>query len=211
MASDNSRGAGGPNAASASAGLDNTDQTIAFSNTVTLSSTTVNETRAQISHGDLKAPPTDPFGPAVSIAGVASFGTLSGSPTRRQNTLYEIVNNLSHQAGAHALRAGIDVLFNDDTITYPRSIRGAYTFSSLPNFLSGAYNNSGFTQTFGTSVVSQTNPNVAFFAQDEWKAAPSLTVNAGVRYDLQFLETIATDTNNPVSYTHLTLPTILRV
>ena len=196
VASDNSRGAGGPNAPSASAGLDNTDQTIAFSNTMTLSPTTVNETRAQISHGDLKAPPTDPFGPAVSIAGVASFGTLSSSPTRRQNTLYEIVNNLSHQAGAHALRAGIDVLFNDDTITYPRSIRGAYTFSSLPNFLSGAYNNSGFTQTFGTSVVSQTNPNVAFYAQDEWKAAPSLTVNAGVRYDLQFLETITTDANN---------------
>jgi hypothetical protein len=196
VASDNSRGAGGPNAPSASAGLDNTDQTIAFSNTMTLSSATVNETRAQISRGDLKAPPTDPFGPAVSIAGVASFGTLSGSPTRRQNTLYEIVNNLSHQAGAHALRAGIDVLFNDDTITYPRSIRGAYTFSSLSNFLSGTYNNSGFTQTFGTTGVSQTNPNVAIYGQDEWKAGPSLTVNAGIRYDLQFLESIATDSNN---------------
>ena len=31
-------------------------------------------------YGDLQAPPTDPVGPAVSIAGVASFGTLSGSP-----------------------------------------------------------------------------------------------------------------------------------
>jgi len=196
VTSDNSRGAGGTNAASASAALDNVDHTVAFSNTMTLSSRTVNETRAQISHGDLNAPPTDPFGPAVSIAGVAAFGTLSGSPTRRQNTLYEVVDNLSHQAGAHALRAGVDVLFNDDTITYPRSVRGAYTFSSLPNFLSGNYNNSGFTQTFGTTVISQTNPNVGLFAQDEWKVAPSLTLNAGFRYDLQFLETIATDTNN---------------
>src|SRR5580765_1769521 len=196
VSSDNSRGAGGPNAPSASAGLDNTDQTIAFSNTMTLSPTTVNETRAQISRGDLNAPPTDPFGPAVSIAGVASFGTLSGSPTRRQNTLYEIVNNLSHQAGAHALRAGIDVLFNDDTITYPRSIRGSYTFSTLANFLSGTYNNSGFTQTFGTTVISQTNPNIGIYGQDEWKVGPSLTVNAGIRYDLQFLETIATDRSN---------------
>ena len=196
VTSDNSRGAGGPNAPSASAGLDNIDHTIAFSNTITLSPKTVNETRAQISHGDLKAPPTDPFGPAVSIAGVASFGTLSGSPTRRQNTLYEVVDNLSHQAGAHALRAGVDVLFNDDTITYPRSIRGAYTFSSLSNFLSGTYNNSGFTQTFGTTVISQTNPNAGLYAQDEWKVGPSLTVNTGVRYDLQFLETVATDKNN---------------
>jgi len=194
--SDNSRGAGGTNAPSSSAGLDNIDHTVAFSNTMTLSSRTVNETRAQISHGDLNAPPTDPFGPAVSIAGVAAFGTLSGSPTRRQNTLYEVVDNLSHQAGAHAVRGGIDFLFNDDTITYPRSIRGAYTFGSLASFLSGVYNNSGFTQTFGTTIISQTNPNVGLYAQDEWKVAPSFTLNAGLRYDLQFLETIATDTNN---------------
>jgi hypothetical protein len=196
LTSDNSRGAGGTSAASASAALDNVDHTVAFSNTMTLSSRTVNETRAQISHGDLNAPPTDPFGPSVSIAGVAAFGTLSGSPTRRQNTLYEVVDNLSHQAGAHALRAGIDVLFNDDTITFPRSIRGAYTFSTLANFLSGTYNNAGFTQTFGTTVISQTNPNIGLFVQDEWKVAPSFTLNAGLRYDLQFLETIATDTNN---------------
>ena len=40
------------------------------------------ETRAQIASSDLKAPPTDPIGPAVSIPGVATFGTLSGSPDR---------------------------------------------------------------------------------------------------------------------------------
>ncbi len=34
--------------------------------------------------------------------------------------MYEVVDNLSHQAGAHALRAGVDFLFNDDTITFPR-------------------------------------------------------------------------------------------
>jgi hypothetical protein len=88
----------------------------------------VNETRAQFTYGDLKAPPTDPIGPAVSIAGVASFGTLSGSPTRRLNRMVQVVDNLSHQAGAHALRAGADFIFNDDTITYPRAIRGSYAF-----------------------------------------------------------------------------------
>jgi hypothetical protein len=192
----NSRGAGALSASSASAELDNIDQTIAFSNTVTLSARTVNETRAQIASGDLKAPPTDAIGPAVSIAGVASFGTLSGSPTVRVNRMYQIVDNLSQQAGAHALRVGLDLLYNDDTITFPRSSRGAYAFSSLANFSSGTYNNAGFTQTFGATVVSQTNPNVGLYAQDEWKAAPSLTLNAGLRYDLQFLQTIDTDRNN---------------
>jgi hypothetical protein len=194
--STNSRGAGALSASTASAGLDNIDQTIAFSNTVSVSPRTVNETRAQFAYSDLKAPPSDPIGPAVSIAGIASFGTLSGSPTGRLNKMFQIVDNLSHQAGAHAFRVGVDMLYNGDTITFPRSIRGAYTFSSLATFLAGVYNNSGYTQTFNATTVSQTNPNVGFYAQDEWKLSPSLTVNAGLRYDLQFLETIRTDTNN---------------
>jgi hypothetical protein len=196
VTSQNSRGAGGLNAATASAALDNADRSVSFGNTASLSARTVNETRAQVVWSDLQAPPSDPVGPAVSIAGVASFGTLSGSPTRRQNTLYELVDTLSHQRGAHALRAGVDLMYNDDTITFPRAVRGSYAFSNMANFLAGAYNNAGFSQTFGESVVAQTNPNVGIFAQDEWKLRPNVTVNAGVRYDLQFLETIRTDTNN---------------
>ncbi|HZM96968.1 MAG TPA: TonB-dependent receptor [Vicinamibacterales bacterium] len=194
VTADNSRGAGALNAATASAGLDNVDHSLGFGNTWTMSSRTVNETRAQFAYADLKAPPTDLVGPAVSITGVASFGTSSGSPTRRTNKMYQLVDTVSHQAGAHALRAGVDFVFNDDTITYPRSFRGSYSFPSLPNFLAGNY--SGFTQTFGDPIVSQTNPNIGMYAQDEWRAGSSLTLNLGLRYDLQFLTPIDTDTNN---------------
>ncbi|HKF66823.1 MAG TPA: TonB-dependent receptor, partial [Vicinamibacterales bacterium] len=196
VTSSNSRGAGGIAAPSASAGLDNGDRAISAANIWTLSPSTVNETRAQFTYSSLKALPTDPVGPAVSIAGIASFGTLSGSPTGRLNKMFEVVDNLSHQAGSHALRAGVDFLFNDDTITFPGSSRGSYSFSTLANFLSGVYNNAGFTQTFGTFQISQTNPNLGVYAQDEWKALPNLTLNAGVRYDLQWLQTINTDTSN---------------
>jgi hypothetical protein len=194
--SNNSRGAGALSAASASAGLDDTDQTVAVSNIATLSPRTVNETRAQFTNSNLLALPSDTVGPAVGISGIASFGTLSGSPTGRRNKLYEIADSISHRQGAHALRAGIDFLYNGSTITFPRSIRGSYTFSSLATFLQGTYNNSGFTQTFGNPVVSQANPNVGFYAQDEWKVSSRLTLNLGVRYDLQLLKTIATDKNN---------------
>jgi hypothetical protein len=196
VSSTNSRGAGGLSAPSASAGLDNLDSTVAFGNTTTITTRTVNEVRAQVVYADLHALPSDPIGPAVSISGIASFGTLSGSPTARLNRMFQIVDNVSHQRGAHALRAGVDFLFNDDTITYPRAYRGSYTFSSLQNFLLGVYNNAGFTQTFADTVVSQTNPNVGFYAQDEWKVGSGLTLNAGLRYDLQFLESITTDRNN---------------
>lgn len=196
VTSDNSRGAGGTSYTSAAAGVDDLDQTVAVSNIFTLSNRTVNETRGQFTNSNLKAPVNDPIGPAVSISGVASFGTLSASPTARYDRLYEVVDNISHETGPHALRAGADFLYNDLKITYPQSIRGSYSFSSLNNFLNGTYTNSGFTQSFGNPVVPQTNPNIGFYGQDEWKVRPSLTLNAGVRYDLQFLKTIATDYGN---------------
>jgi len=192
----NSRGAGGLSAPSASANLDDTDQTIAVSNIGTLSPRLVNETRGQFTVSDLAAPPSDRIGPAVTISGVASFGTLSGSPTARRNRLAEAVDNLSWQAGAHALRVGADFLYNGDRIVFPRSYRGSYSFSSLANFLAGTYNNAGFTQTFGASAVAQTSPNAGFYVQDEWKIGPRLTLNLGVRYDLEWLRTIATGTGN---------------
>jgi hypothetical protein len=192
----NARGAGGLSAPSASSSLDNTDQAFAVGNTVILSPHTVLETRAQFALGDLEALPSDPIGPAVTIAGVASFGTSSSSPTGRFNKLFQVANNLSHQVGPHAFRAGIDVLYNDDRITFPRSVRGSYVFSSLANFQAGLYNNAGFSQTFGITEIAQTNPNLGVYVQDEWKVTPSVTLNAGVRYDLQWLDTIDTDTNN---------------
>jgi hypothetical protein len=196
VTSANSRGAGGLSAPTASANLHDTDHVIAVSNIFTLSPRAVNETRGQFWNSSLSAPPSDLIGPAVSISGVASFGTLSGSPTGRRNKLGQIVDNFSYQAGSHALRAGVEYIYNDDTITYPRSYRGSYSFSSLANFLSGTYNNSGFTQTFNTNTIHQTNPNVGFYVQDEWKVSGKWMLNLGVRYDLQFLRTIDTDTNN---------------
>ena len=195
--SNNSRGAGALNAVTASAGLDNTDQTVAVSNVATLSTHTRqrNSRAVHVQHAAALCPPTR-SGRRFRFPAWRRSGRFPGSPTGRQNKLYEIADNLSHQEGAHALRAGVDFLYNDCTITYPRSIRGAYTFSSLANFLTGTYNNSGFTQTFGNTVVSQTNPNAGFYAQDEWKVSRRLTLNLGIRYDLQFLKTIATDTNN---------------
>jgi hypothetical protein len=196
VTADNARGAGGLAAPSASAGLENTDQVFAVSNALVLSARSLLETRAQIADSRLEALPTDPLGPAVAIAGVATFGSSSTSPTARVNRLYQLVNNFAFVAGSHAWRAGLDVLFNADEITFPRSVRGSYTFASMPSFLAGVYNNAGFAQTFGATGVSQDNPNVGFYVQDEWKVTNTVTLNAGIRYDLQFLESVTTDRDN---------------
>ena len=153
VASENARGAGGLNAPSASAGLENLDQTLALNGVRVLSDRTVLEARGQIAFSRLDAPPSDPIGPVVSVLGVATFGTLSSSPTARDNTMTQVVSNLWYEAGTHSLKVGADLLTNDDTITFPRSARGSYTFSSLDSFLAGVYNNSGFAQTFGDRLT----------------------------------------------------------
>jgi hypothetical protein len=196
VASENARGAGGLSAPSGSAGLDNRDQAVSVSNTLTIGDRTVNETRAQFTYSDLRALSTDQVGPTVNIAGVATFGTFASSPQGRLNKMFQIVDSIAQQRGAHALRAGVDLVYNDDTITFPRTVRGSYTFSSLANFLAGAYNNAGYAQTFGDTEVRQGNTNLGLYVQDEWSATPQVTLNAGLRYDLQFLESIDTDTNN---------------
>lgn len=192
----NARGAGSLSAASNGTALLDTNHTVAVSNIATLSPTVSNETRGQFTYDSLNAPPNDEVGPSVTISGVATFGRLSVSPTARRNDLYETVDNLLLQRGPHTVKTGVDFLFNDDTITFPQSLRGMYTFSSLATFLSGTYNLQGYTQSFGKPSIQQRNPNIGLYAQDEWKASPKFTLNAGVRYDLQFLRTIATDTNN---------------
>jgi hypothetical protein len=196
LSSTNARGVGGLNEASNGTSVYDTNHTVAVSNIATLSAHTFNETRGQFSYDDLTAPSNDQVGPAVTISGLAVFGRSTSSPTARLNYLGEVVDNLVIQRGKHTFKTGADFLYNDDTIIYPQSLRGSYSFSSLASFLAGTYNSQGYTQNFGSPTIQQNNPNVGFYVQDEWKVSPSFTLNAGVRYDLEWLQTINTDRHN---------------
>lgn len=195
ITADNSRTVGGLNAVSRGSGLNDTDQTIEASNITTVSSRTLNEARFQFTHSRLDAPINDSVGPAVGISGVANFGTATSSPLARDINLFEGVDNISTQLGAHSPKMGVDFLYNRVNIVFPGAIQGVYNFTSLNNFLSGNY--STFQQAFGAPSQFQSNPNVGFFVQDEWRVRSNFTVNGGLRYDLQFLpDPIQTDRNN---------------
>ena len=195
ITADNSRTVGGLNAVSRGSGLDDTDQTVEASNVTTINSRTLNEARFQFTHSRLGAPINDTVGPAVGISGVANFGTATSSPLDRDINLFEVVDNVSSQRGAHSPKAGVDFLYNRVNILFPGAVQGVYAFNSLNNFLIGNYNT--FQQAFGAPSQVQSNPNVGFFGQDEWRVRSNFTVNAGLRYDLQFLpDPIQTDTNN---------------
>ena len=155
--SDNARGAGTLIAPSGSTGLDNRDQSIAVGNVWTLSPNTVNETRVQVAHGDLKALLDGPDRPAghhlrAWRRSARSRAARPGARTRWSRSSTTCLTGPARMP----LRAGIDFLYNDDTITFLRTFRGSYTFSSLANFLTGNY--SGFAQTFGDPVVDAGEP-----------------------------------------------------
>lgn len=193
--SPNARNVGGLSAISRGTSLKDLDQTIAMSDVATLSSRTINEARFQYTRSRLSAPVNDAAGPAVNISGVANFGTATVSPTERDLDTYELVDNLTTQHRSHSLKFGASYLHNKVNITFPGAIQGVYTFSSLANFLANRY--ATFQQAFGATDQLQSNPNVGAFVQDEWRANQSLTVNAGLRYDAQFLpDPITTDANN---------------
>jgi hypothetical protein len=191
----NSRTVGGLNAVSRGTGLADTDQTVVVSNVTTISSRTLNEARVQFTNSRLEAPVNDEVGPAINISGVASFGTATVSPVGRDINLFEVVDNVSTQHGSHSLKFGGDFLYNRVNIVFPGALQGVYTFNSLNSFLTGNYQT--YQQAFGVPNQLQSNPNLGVFVQDEWRVRRDLTVNAGLRFDVQYLpDPIQTDTNN---------------
>jgi hypothetical protein len=195
IAAINSRTVGGLNAVSRGTALEDNDQTIALNHVVTISPISINEARFQYTRSRLRAPVNDATGPAVNIAGVASFGTATVSPLQRDIDLIEGADTFTHVRGNHTIKAGGDYLINRVDILFPGALQGVYAFTSLANFLSGAYGS--YQQAFGAASQFQSNPNTGVFIQEEWRARRGLTLNAGLRYDAQFLpDPIRTDKNN---------------
>ncbi|HEX6097415.1 MAG TPA: TonB-dependent receptor [Thermoanaerobaculia bacterium] len=195
LEAENARFASGLNDISRGAGLGTKDRTIAGNNLWTVSDSVISETRAQVTRSRLTAESNDLVGPAVNIAGVASFGTYTNSPTARDIDLVELVQNVMWVRGSHSLKAGADVLRNKVGIEFPGAMQGVYAFSNLANFQAGRY--STFQQAFGDPETTQRSTDVGAFIQDEWRASPRVTVNAGLRYDIQQLpDPVETDTNN---------------
>ena len=133
----------------------------------------------------LGAPVNDSVGPAVTVSGVASFGTSTSSPTGRDLDVVQAADTLSLQHGSHLVKTGVDFLYNRANILFPGALQGSYSFTTLANLQRGAYQQ--YQQSFGVPSVRQSNPNLGLFVQDEWHPATALTLTGGVRYDLQWL------------------------
>jgi hypothetical protein len=94
------------NLPSGTAGLNVVQQNVAVGNTVNVSPSTINETRAQFISTDVQV-----------AAGAAAIGLQSTLPTDRHSRVFEAANNVYRQVGSQSLRMGGDFLYNQMNIS----------------------------------------------------------------------------------------------
>jgi hypothetical protein len=144
--------------------------------------------------------------PAVNIPGFAYFGREPYSYIQRVEQRYQVVDNFSWTMGAHNTKFGVDFNYIPTTATFTVNYGGVYDFGSFssaslgfvspvpndpfPNLSAvqayGAGLPGDFIQGIGNPHDSFPNVPLGLFWQDSWRVRPNVTLNYGLRYDIEF-------------------------
>ena len=122
--------------------------------------------------------------------GFLQLGRNNFSPRETTIKRVQFIDVVSLTHGEHSLKFGADFNFDRVFNFFPGLFTGQYTFNSYALFASNTP--ASFTQNFaGTGTTGgTTNPDLneyGVFVQDDWRVTPKLTLNLGLRYDLQDL------------------------
>jgi outer membrane receptor protein involved in Fe transport len=133
---------------------------------------------------------------------VLTIGRNNFSPRETTIKRWQVADTLTWARGAHKVKGGVDLQFDDILNRFPGFFSGSYTFRSLASFAGGRPNgtNEFYQQNFAGpgTTGAVTTPNLheySAFVQDQWQPHADLTINAGLRYDL--MKTRAPDVRNP--------------
>jgi hypothetical protein len=171
-----------------------------FQDTWTIGNNRVNEFRFQYARRGLSyfyntaTPDGSDIG--VDVTGVAYFGREPYSYIQRTEQRYQFTDNFSWTKGRHNTKFGVDFNYIPLKATFTVNYGGVYSFSplsagvpGLPGFTSVQAYGLGIpeasTQGIGNPKDSFTNKALGVFWQDSWRMSPNLTLNYGVRYDVE--------------------------
>ncbi len=135
--------------------------------------------------------------PAVNIPGFAYFGHEPYSYIQRVEKRYQFTDNFSWTRGRHDTKFGVDFNYIPLQALFTVNYAGNYDFGSQSLFPAPfpAFNAlqayglgmpGDFVQGLGNPNDSFTNKALGVFWQDSWRVRKGLTVNYGVRYDVEF-------------------------
>lgn len=162
---------------------DDTDN-VSLSYTAMFSPTTINQARVAYNRTDaLILSQNGLISPRFVISGVVQFGALQFFPNSRLFNVYQVNDILTFVRGQHTLKVGADLRWLQDRSFLATNSQGFYIFSGLDPFLNAEA--SFWTQLFGPALRHFRGSLYGFFFQDDWKATPTLTLNMGVRWEIQ--------------------------
>jgi hypothetical protein len=198
---------GGPQNSSEHTGAsDVTTDTLNGSITSTISSSIVNVGRAGYTR-DNEPGLTNSINPEATVrqGGVTDLvvGRNFFSPRFTNIHRGEVGDTVSFVHGRHTIKTGLNILVDKIGNFFPGNFSGSYIFNTLEGFgcnlngggaacFTGADAADSFAQAFaGTGTTGPTTkPNLqeySAFAQDEWRLRNDLTLNFGLRYDLDLI------------------------
>jgi outer membrane receptor protein involved in Fe transport len=199
-----------------------------FQDTWTIGSNKINEFRFQYARRGLSyfyssAPGGSDV--AVNIPGFAYFGREPYSYIQRTEQRYQFMDNFSWNRGRHGMKFGVDFNYISTKATFTVNYGGVYDFGgltasqvipgaifdalppalqqSIPGLTGAQAYGLGVPQTFiqgiGNPNDTFSNKPLGLYFQDSWRASPTLTLNLGLRYDVEFPPQLAPP--NPLALT----------
>jgi hypothetical protein len=129
--------------------------------------------------------PGRPIGGVNISGGIASILGLGANTTstHTQNS-YQLYDDAFYTRGRHSLKFG----FAGERIQYSylneRNPSGLWSFTGLANFLQNKPRQVSITSVTQKAAVNVRETLFAGYLEDDWRLAPRLTVNLGVRYEM---------------------------
>jgi len=126
--------------------------------------------------------PETRFG-TINVTGLNSIGPDTQSPTFVNLKSFQFIDNVTWTKGSHSIKTGFNDThyMNDQDSSFDYG--GLYTFTSIDNFVlnkPGTFEG----QAPGSTTARRWRQDlIGLYAQDDWSATRSLTINAGIRYE----------------------------